>query len=148
MVEKILTAIDGSAESWRAFDLACDLAEKYGAQLQALHVVPDSTLPAALHRYAEAEHITSSDRYLYYEIVVEGLLREARDRARRKGFKSLDCGSVRGAPAEVILAAAKDGKADMVVMGRRGTGKLEGLLMGSVSQAVAQLAPCTCVTVT
>lgn len=148
MVDKILVAIDGSAESWKAFDLACDLAGCYGARLDALHVVPESRLPEELHRYAEAEHITGSDRFLYYEIVVEGLLQETKERAQGKGVESFACSSVRGRPADVILAAAENGQADMLVMGRRGTGKIKGLLLGSVSQAVTQLAPCTCITVT
>ena len=148
MVEKILAAIDGSEESWKALDMACDLARLYGARLQALHVVPEAKLPEELHRYAEAEHVGGSDTYLYYEIVVEGLLREAKARAARKGLADLDCSSVRGRPVDVIVAAARDGGTDMVVMGRRGTGKIKGLLMGSVSQAVSHLAPCTCVTVT
>jgi len=37
--------------------------------------------------------------------------------------------------------------ADMIVMGSRGVSDLKGLVMGSVSHKVMQLAPCTCVSV-
>ena len=47
----------------------------------------------------------------------------------------------------LIVAFAKDRGIDAIVMGSRGTGDMEGLLLGSVSHKVTSLAPCTCVTV-
>ena len=52
-----------------------------------------------------------------------------------------------GDPARVIAEHAGLHKVDLIVMGRRGLGGLEGLLLGSVSHKVAQLAPCACLTV-
>lgn len=52
-----------------------------------------------------------------------------------------------GDPTAEIIAAANDNKADVIVMGRRGIGALRGLLIGSVSHKVMQLADATCVTV-
>jgi len=53
----------------------------------------------------------------------------------------------RGQPARSIVEFAKDRGIDVIVMGSRGTGDMEGLLLGSVSHKVTSLAPCTCVTV-
>lgn len=47
----------------------------------------------------------------------------------------------------VILRGARDRAVDMIVLGSRGFGDAEGLLLGSVSHKVAHLAACTCVTV-
>ena len=46
-----------------------------------------------------------------------------------------------GDPAENILSAAKK-KKDVIVLGRSDMGRLAGLLIGSVSQQVNQLADC------
>jgi nucleotide-binding universal stress UspA family protein len=50
-----------------------------------------------------------------------------------------------GDPAKIIIDHAGD--VDMIVMGRRGLGPIDGLLQGSVSQKVNQLADAACVTV-
>ena len=42
---------------------------------------------------------------------------------------------------------ARGRKVDAIVMGSRGLGDLESLLLGSVSHKVAHAAPCSCVIV-
>jgi nucleotide-binding universal stress UspA family protein len=54
---------------------------------------------------------------------------------------------VSGDPAHAIVEEAKGHKADLIVMGRRGLGSLTGLLVGSTTTKVAQLAPCAVLTV-
>ena len=46
-----------------------------------------------------------------------------------------------------ILDAAHNSQARFIIMGKRGLGRLAGLLIGSVSQKVSALADCTCITV-
>lgn len=52
-----------------------------------------------------------------------------------------------GDPAEVIIEMVRREKVDTIVVGRRGHGRLAGLLLGSVSQKLVSLAPCTVVVV-
>ena len=47
-----------------------------------------------------------------------------------------------GVPAEVICDLATELSADLVVVGSRGLGRLDRLLLGSVSTSVVQRAPC------
>ena len=42
----------------------------------------------------------------------------------------------------MILGIAEKESADLIVLGSRGLGALSGLVMGSVSQKIVQLAPC------
>ena len=50
-----------------------------------------------------------------------------------------------GTPADVICERAATLAVDLVVVGSRGLGMLDRLLLGSVSTAVVQRAPCTVV---
>ena len=52
-----------------------------------------------------------------------------------------------GQPANRIVEVARELDADMIVLGSRGLGNIGSLLLGSTSQKVAHLAPCTVVTV-
>lgn len=52
-----------------------------------------------------------------------------------------------GTAAEGILATARDRGVEAIVLGSRGLRNVEAIAFGSVSQAVGQGAPCTCITV-
>ena len=64
-----------------------------------------------------------------------------------KGVRDVEVIVVEGDPVRTIVDTAKARDIDMIVIGSRGRGDLEGLLLGSVSHMVVQLAPCTCVVV-
>lgn len=57
MVDKVLVAIDGSEQAWKAQDLAGDIAMIYSAELTILHVIPYEPLPEELREYARIEGI-------------------------------------------------------------------------------------------
>ena len=77
----------------------------------------------------------------------DDLLERADERARKAGAKEVTLLAEEGDAAHIISEHAEIHKIDLIVMGRRGLGDLEGLLLGSVSHKVAQLAPCACLTV-
>ena len=64
-----------------------------------------------------------------------------------EGVKSVRSVVEDGDPARCILDCATRDNADLVVLGSRGLSDLKGLLLGSVSHKVSQLAECTCMTV-
>jgi nucleotide-binding universal stress UspA family protein len=148
MVEKILVAIDGSEQAWRAQDLASDIAKLYGAELTILHVIPYETLPKGLRAYAQIEGVSVEEetaRYHYSKTLGDQLTEVAEERARKKGLDRVSCQVAEGNPAEKILSAGAD--VDMIFLGSRGLSGAQGLLMGSVSHKVANLSTRTCVTV-
>lgn len=127
----ILHPTDFSPEAERAFQLACSLSRDHGSRLILLHVAPGREVllgefgmppsppedDAALQQRLQSLHCDSPP------IVVDRLL-------------------VQGEPAEQILAAARDSRCDLIVMGTHGRSGLPRLLMGSVAEAVLREAPC------
>ena len=171
-MRRILVALDGSEHSNRAIDLASDIAGKYGAEVMLLHVMSDKPLTDAERYLAETEYLDDllssldvaggadarlrAQRVLQHydavarrfrEAVADRLMREARGRAAAKGVRTVQSLLEGGDPASTILRLAKSLHADVIFLGSRGLGNIQGLLMGSVSHKVMHLAECTCVSV-
>ena len=175
MLKTILVAADGSDHADKAVDWAIELAVKHDARLVLLYVAPHREVPPELRRMAEVEHIVEpggvearplgdplypagsavgpgleetmvSSARIYRE-VGERLLDGARFRAEQRGVKAIETVVAHGDPAHQIIHGAKGHAAELIVMGRRGHGDLQGLLLGSVSHKVCQLADCACLTV-
>ena len=80
------------------------------------------------------------------DMLANQILTAAKTRAERLGI-SIRLRSAWGDPAQSIIETAARESTDTLVVGRRGRGRLAGLLLGSVSQKIASLAPCTVVIV-
>lgn len=143
MFEKIVVAIDGSEQSGKALEIACDMAKKYGSELHLVHSPQIETTAIAVG--SGAVEIAPSDQ----EITKAGqhVMHTATDRAKSLGCTPEKCVIGNDDPATEILKEIKASDADLVVMGRRGLGRVSSLLLGSVSQKVSHDAHCTCMTV-
>lgn len=141
-MKRIVVATDGSDGGNRAVDAAAELAKTTSSEL-IIVTVGGNVTGAELRRLAS----TDGDLSKTLEAKADRLLRQAARRARRQGIANpvLRCGW--GDPAETILDVVQREKASVVVVGRRGRSRLTQLLLGSVSQKVANLAPCTVVVV-
>jgi nucleotide-binding universal stress UspA family protein len=109
-----------------------------------------NTLQARNDARAATQHLLHGSSALtrrFREAVGRRLMETATRKARESGVSAVQTLLEDGAPAETILRVAGERHADTIVMGSRGLGAAKGLLMGSVSYKVAQLAQCTCVTV-
>lgn len=160
MIANILVATDGSPHALAATDLAGAIAGKYKARLVLLHVALGSELPqarftAAQAKFREAEragrwsgdHPSWPREHRIREFAGHMILDEAAERARAQGAERVETMNDYGATAERTIAHARTLPADLVVMGNRGHGELQTLLVGSASHAVLHGAPCTCITV-
>lgn len=72
----------------------------------------------------------------------EGLAARVEDRLRKAGFTT-EASVITGDPREVLIAAAKEAKADLIVVGSHGRSGLTKLLLGSVASHVVTHAPCS-----
>lgn len=149
MIKTILVPVDGSAHANAAVDLAGDIAAKFGARLILLNVMAKAgteRVPEELRSYAELERVRVTERDILQSASKE-IVGDAEKRARAHGAAKIECFTRIGDPARTIVAFTKDRDIDMVAMGRRGLGDLKGMLLGSVSHKVCQLARCPCLTV-
>jgi nucleotide-binding universal stress UspA family protein len=165
MIGTILVAVDGSDHAEHALDLAADMAGKYDAHLVVLHVFMEQAASEELARFAEIEHLGQEVRQSLSTLQTSAVGRTLTYAERRVPHSVVDaighmvadqavlaarqCGAANvtsriedGDAATSILDAAEQERADLIVMGSRGLGHLRGMLLGSVSHKVAQLATC------
>lgn len=128
MYRKILVGYDGSQASRKAFDTACDLAARDGAQLWVLAVAR----PPEIADEVETEAVIENARRIH-----RGLLAELKAPLRERKIEAhLD---VRvGHPAEQIIYEADRLEVDVIVVGDRGRSGFARLLLGSVSRQVVE----------
>ena len=143
MFKKIVVAVDGSEQSLHALTVACDIAKKYRSEIYLVHSPQLETTGIAVGSGAveiapSAEQIAEAGKS-----VVDG----ASEKAKALGCPPAGCVIENGDPASEILKAIESTGADLVVMGRRGLGRISSALLGSVSQKVGHDANCTCMTV-
>lgn len=139
MIEKILVSTDGSDHARKAIDFASDMALTYKATVYLVHVL--SPLP----RFPEQEAFKKmEERHRQFSTEI---LEEAERHVRNRGIENVQSTMLQGNPAQEIIEFARKNTVDMIVMGSRGAGSVETLLLGSVSHRVCHLADCTCVTV-
>jgi nucleotide-binding universal stress UspA family protein len=132
MFEKILLAYDGSDASGHAFELALDLAGKYGATLRILAVAR----PPEFGEEVETEAILENSRRHYHQV-----LKPLKERVAGLGLNVTFDVAV-GHPAEHIVIAAEQWGAKLIVLGHRGRGLMGRWLVGSVAKQVMHHAPC------
>lgn len=141
-MQRIIAAVDRSESSMRAADFAADLAARYRADLVLLIVGRDISAPdPGMEAFARMEHLQEPLPALELETLRDRLA-PVRDQAVRKGVPNVLVQALAGDPAHEILGFARDEKADVIVLGSRGHGRLAGLLLGSVTQKVVALAHC------
>ncbi len=136
-MRKILVGTDGSRGANRAIVAAAQLAQVTGAELCILTVGANLS-GQELKKLGQIE----GDIGEALELLSNQLLNQAKKRATQVGAAKIKLRSGSGDPAQVIIEIAQRENADLVVIGRRGRGRLAGLLLGSVSQKIASLAPC------
>ena len=148
MFEKILVGVDGSDSALKAVETAAGLCEAHGSELVLVHVVQISAIADQALKMSATEHLKENPKTIM-EKLSQDVLEKARAHAREAGLADdrITTLTSDGNQARQLIQAAEDHKADLIVVGSRGRGRLEGLLLGSVSQKIAALAPCPCLIV-
>jgi nucleotide-binding universal stress UspA family protein len=142
MFNKILVPLDGSEHANRALNTALDLAEKYTATLVLVSVFHCPYIPLGDESNLIALEAMESCRErlkAYHGTLLSKALNTAKD-----GNPNLTVSTklLEGRPAEQIVEIANRVDIDLIVMGSRGLGGFTQLFLGSVSDRVADEAPC------
>jgi nucleotide-binding universal stress UspA family protein len=133
-----LFATDFSEPARVAQQYALTMAEKFAAELHALHVVPEIILPA-------------TDSYTAWTLP-EGGMKAQMDAAEQHLQKEIGSAAatrqiVMGFPIEEIMKYATDHEIDLIVVGTHGHTGLAHMLMGSVAEKLVRLSTCPVLTV-
>ena len=141
MTSKVLVAIDDSAAAQKALDQAIQVAKCAGASLCIAWVADEASL---------LQHGMGLGSYIDVDKV--------RDEMRKAGRQLLDGAAARAAAAgctaqtrlveaterrvaEMIVDAAIDWGADLIVVGAHGRRGIERMLVGSVAENLTRISP-------
>lgn len=144
MIQSILIAVDGSAHSMKAVGIGAEIAAPLKAKLILLNVAKPDKAIEAMRQFARTEHATDRDADII-DILKRGaeeMLKEAAAKAQAAGVEQVNVEVMEGPIARTIVTRAEKHGADMIVVGSRGLGDIEGLLRGGVSHRVETLAKC------
>jgi nucleotide-binding universal stress UspA family protein len=131
MFGRILLAVDGSALSDKAADLAAKLAAAAGDEVVVAHFIellPTKIGPTELESPEDARELV--ERY-------------AKELASADVNASIDLGrALTGHIGEMLVDAATEHDVGLIVMGSRGRGDLGSLLLGGVAHKVLHHSHC------
>ena len=174
MAGKIMVATDGSDSGNRAVDFAAELSKSFGHALCVVHVLMHGRPSREYVKMAEIEGLAApetqgdtigqtigpaglgglfpgaDDEIRIARMVTalgEHIASAARIRAREAGAQNVTQQICAGDVADEILDVAEAEKPDIIVLGRRGLGRVREALLGSVSQKVLHHADCAVVIV-
>lgn len=132
--QRILSAIDGSESSDKAFKKALEIAKENQATLILAHVIDATILPAS------AQYIEDADIALKNS---QKLMEAHKEKAKSAGVADVEIVIEKGYPRTAIAEKiAPHNKVDLIVIGAQGLGVIAHMLLGSVSEATARYAKC------
>ena len=131
MYTRILVAVDGSQTSRRAFDAALNLASSFGATLRPFYAVENTPMYFDAPGY-DPSVLLNRLVELGKELGAE-LTQAMRERGVAGEIAVGESSSVDDVPT-LVLRAAAEFNADLIVMGTHGRRGVQRLILGSVAE--------------
>lgn len=139
---RILLATDGSRAADQARDLVAALPWREGGSVRIVSVAATRTdllgVAWAVDALPDADQL-EEDALRVHRDALEAAEHEIRSARSDVAIESI---LVRGRAASAIVDQARSMPADLIVVGHRGHGRWESMLLGSVSSEVVDHAPC------
>ena len=141
-VRSVVIGVDGSARARRAVEVVARLTPARGARAMIVRVLEPIQIPSLALLPAKTRAILSAEAAALHARKLRDAKREMAAASRRLGPRWRTSTLIRvGIPATELLRTAADVGADLIVVGSRGSGGLEGLLLGSVADKVLEQSP-------
>ncbi len=132
-IKKILVPVDGSEYSVKAARYAGEFAKLVGAEVLLMNCRMQVPPMLSSEAYDQAKHGLT--------VRANELLEPYRGMLRDMGVPFTDK-VLEGPVEDAIVQLADFDKCDVIIMGSRGHSELEGLLVGSTTHRVLQVAAC------
>jgi nucleotide-binding universal stress UspA family protein len=137
-IKKILYPTDFSDPSAYALTYAIEMAKKYDAELELLHVMLDETQMVSFY---------------LPQVTVKSLANDMEEGAKAKleefvqntsGLSDIkySCTMIKGIADEEIIKRAEENDVDLIVIGTHGRTGFEHVLFGSTAEKVVRRSPC------
>jgi nucleotide-binding universal stress UspA family protein len=139
MFQKILLAYDGSEGANRALEAAIDLARLHAGKIWALAVAEKLPHLSAIVDDPKSENQDQADQRF------RQFMEAARARAAKAGIE-FEALLRSGHPAKTIVALAREGGFDVILVGHSGISGVWALL-GTTAEKVSRHAPCSVIIV-
>ncbi|MCP4252352.1 MAG: universal stress protein [Candidatus Scalindua sp.] len=152
---RVIVTVDGSEQSFRAVEMASDLAVKYNLELEAVSVYDPHYHHVAFNGIAkilsgEMGEVFKSDEQekLHEDVIDKGLekiyqghLESALKKVMESGIK-LKTTLLEGKPYDQILKYIEKVEPSLLVLGRTGIHAIDGLDLGSATENILRNAKC------
>jgi nucleotide-binding universal stress UspA family protein len=153
--KKIIVAIDGSPQSFAGLKVALGLSRAFGSKIEAVsavdpnfHRIAFNSLAGVLSEDAKKVFRFREQEKLHEEIIDKGLakiyrghLESARKLAEEHGVE-IETTLLSGKAYDQILNRLNATNASLLIIGRYGAHRVEGLDIGSTTENLIRLSPC------
>lgn len=136
-LKTVVTGVDGSESSERAAEHAAAIAKHWGAKLHLVTVVRTPEGWWGIGGAPPSPEALSA-------ALIEGQQKILTEIEEHLDLEGIDYETVEelGDPVSRLVNVCEENDADMLVIGRRGAGLAERIILGSVADRLCHLAPC------
>lgn len=145
---KILVPVDFSSSSRSALEYACEIAERYGAKMEILHLcgAPQFVAMTALRRVSEEERVKAAkEGKEKHEKELQEFVGDLNDKLEKIPHEIRT--EWAGDLTSLVVEHAEKNNFDLIVMGTHGRKGVREFLLGSNAKKILTKAPCPVLTV-
>jgi nucleotide-binding universal stress UspA family protein len=154
---RFLVCVDGSSYSYRAMQIALELARAFEASVYACSAFDVEYHHAVFHNIKDVLSVRASKVFKFEEqeelhnnIIDKGLLKLCQANLKRAGAMASDFPDVPlttqiliGKPFQVVLQWAEEVRPTLVILARHGAHRIDGTDIGSQADNLLRQAPCS-----